>query len=119
MKTTGIQVLKKLNVLLAVLLCGVLAFAMPVTVKAAPAQDAAPQEVTDLAAENQLVLFAGEVSSGEPEAVLQLDRSFLTPILQVLLQRLYPQATTTAPAPHSYPASKGDCGLHTILTKGP
>ncbi|MBC5992205.1 hypothetical protein [Pontibacter cellulosilyticus] len=92
---------------------------MPVTLKAAPVLDVSQQENVDFAAENQLVLFAGEVSSGEPEAVLQLDKSLLTPIFQVLLQQLYPSAQFTAPAPHSYPASKGDCGLHTILTKGP
>lgn len=119
MKITGMQVFGKLKILLAVLLCSVLAFAMPVTVKAAPTPDAAYQDNIDFTAENQLVLFAGEVSSGEPEAVLQLDKSLLTPILQVLLQRLYPQNTCKASAPHSYPASKGDCGLHTILTKGP
>ncbi|MDX5435587.1 MAG: hypothetical protein LPK03_00220 [Pontibacter sp.] len=114
----GIQVIKKLNVLLAVLLCSVFAFALPVTVKAAPVWDTEQQENVGFSAENQLVLFAGEVSSGEPEAVLQLDKSLLTPILQIL-QKLYPKTIHTAPAPHSYPASKGDCGLHTILTKGP
>ncbi|WP_439882745.1 hypothetical protein ACSX1A_06150 [Pontibacter sp. MBLB2868] len=119
MKTMGIQVVKKLHVLLAVLLCGVFAFAMPVTVKAAPTQHAAQQSVVDLAAAQQIVLFAGDVTSGAPEAVLQLDRSLLTPILQVLLQQLYPLTSSTAPAAHSYPASKGDCGLHSILTKGP
>ena len=115
----GIQVVKKLHVLLAVLLCSVLAFAMPGTVKAVPATVVAQQESLDHTSEQQQVLFAGEVSSGESEGVLQLDRSLLTPILQVLLQQLYPLTSSTAPAAHSYPASKGDCGLHTILTKGP
>ncbi|WP_276497056.1 hypothetical protein [Pontibacter litorisediminis] len=96
-----------------------LVIAAPVSLKAAPALEAAQHEVVDLAAENQLVLFTGETSPGEPEAVMQLDKSLLTPILQVLLQRLYPLASNTVPAPHSYPASKGDSGLHTILTKGP
>jgi hypothetical protein len=119
MKTTGIKAIKKLHVLLAVLLCGVLAFAMPVPVHATPSDVTAQQDIVNLSNDSPLVLFAGEISSGEPEAVLQLDRSLLAPILQVLLQKLYPQAIHTAPAPHSYPASKGDCGLHTILTKGP
>ncbi|GAB3201166.1 hypothetical protein ABID22_003392 [Pontibacter aydingkolensis] len=119
MKSTGIQIYKKLNLLLAVLLCSMLAFTIPITVKAAPTSDTAYQDNVDYSAENQLVLFAGEVCSGEPEAVLQLDKSLLAPILQVLLQQLYPNLQNASPAPHSYPASKGDCGLHTILTKGP
>ena len=119
MKTLGTQATKMLHVLLAVLLCSMMAFAMPVTVKAAPATDAAQQESVGHTSEHQQVLFAGEVSSGESEAVLQLDRSLLTPIIQFLLQNLYPYTPASSPAPHSYPASKGDCGLHTILTKGP
>ncbi|MFD2513285.1 hypothetical protein ACFSRY_05360 [Pontibacter locisalis] len=117
MNVTGIQVFKKLNILLAVLLCSLFAFAIPVTTKAAT--DATHQESIHLAAESPLVLFAGEVSSGEPEAVLLLNKSLLTPILSAILVRLYPENANIAPAPHSFPASKGDCGLHTILTKGP
>lgn len=119
MIATGIQVIKKLHVLLAVMLCAVLAFAMPVPVHAAPSQEATQQDLLDLSVEKQLVLFAGEISSGEPEAVLQLDKALLTPILRVVLQQLYPQAQNAAPAPHFHPASNGGCGLHTILTKGP
>ncbi|MHA6248263.1 hypothetical protein ACXYMU_10030 [Pontibacter sp. CAU 1760] len=108
-----------MNILLAILLCSVLVSAIPVTARAAQSPNVTQHDAIDLTLENQLVLFAGEVSSGVPEAVLQLDKSLLAPVLHVLLQRLYPQGQRSVPAPHSYPASKGDCGLHTVLTKGP
>ncbi len=105
-----------MGLLLAVVLCSLFAVAAPVSAEVAPA----PQSGTVKSAEQPaFTLIAGSVVSGEVEGVLQLDRAPLTPLLQAFLHTLYPQPQDTAQAPHSFPASKGDCGLHTILTKGP
>ncbi|WP_266202357.1 hypothetical protein [Pontibacter kalidii] len=117
MKSVGIPFLKSISLLLAVLLCGILAFAVPATVTAAPT--AAQQESITFADQAPFILVAGEITSGEAEGVLQLDRSLLTPLLQFFLQHIYPQPQDTTLPTRSYQASKGDCGLHTILTKGP
>ncbi|OKL40111.1 hypothetical protein [Pontibacter flavimaris] len=117
MKSVGIPLFKSITLLLAVLLCGILAFAVPATATAGPA--AARQESTTFADKAPFILVAGEITSGEAEGMLQLDRSLLTQHLQFFLQRFYPNTRDTTQAPHSYPASKGDCGLHTILIKGP
>ena len=119
MKLTGIQLLKKVNVLLAVLLCCVLAFSMPVPVKAAAKSYTTQQPSIESDTENPLDLYAGKVCAGETEAVLLLGKSLLTPVMQAILQHLYPNSNAAAPAPFSFPATKGDSGLHTILTKGP
>lgn len=118
MGTEGIALLKKLNVLLAALLCCMFSVVVPAPVHAAPSAEAAQQESIDLTAGNTLVLIAGQ-TSGEAEAMLQLDRALLVPALQLMLQKLYYEVVCTAPAPHSFPASKGDCGLHIILAQGP
>ncbi|WP_018478875.1 hypothetical protein [Pontibacter roseus] len=119
MKPTGRQVLTKLNVLLAVLLCSVLAYALPVAAQAAAhPEESVIQKRLNTADEAPLVLLAGKCTSGE-EGILQLDKSLLLPLFYSLLQKLYAGGPGTATAPNSYPASRGDCGLHTIFTKGP
>ena len=110
--------LKKLKVLLAVMLCSMLAIAIPVSLQAAPTE-AADQQRQIEHAEDASLLLAEEVNSGEVEAVLILDKSLLTPLFYSLLQHLYPNSLGTSPAPLPCPASKDDCGLHNILTKGP
>lgn len=117
MKSVGIPLFKSITLLLPVLLCGILAFAVPATATAAPA--AARQESINVADQAPFILVAGEITSGGAEGVLQLDRSLLAQHLQFFLQNIYPQPQDTILPIRSYQASKGDCGLHTILTKGP
>jgi hypothetical protein len=118
MKTTGAQLLQKLNVLLAVLLCSVLAFAQPVT--AQPASKSGELHLYSLndTDEAPLTLLAGHFISGESLGASQVDKSLLFPLVCSLLHKLYSAGNGAAPAPHSYPASRGDCGLHSILIKG-
>lgn len=62
---------------------------------------------------------AGEVSSGDSEAVLQFEEFLLAQIVQNLLQQNYPLHSGSTAVPAFYTFSKGDCGLNSILTKGP
>lgn len=118
MESTGIQLFKKVNVLLAVLCCCVFTLAIPAPLQAAPPTDAAQVKSIGLAVENPLVVYVGNVSC-DPKDALLLERSLLTPVLLAWLQNLYPQNEVLAPTTRSFSASKDDCGLHTILTKGP
>lgn len=115
----GASFFKKLYVLLAVLLCSVLTIAMPVAAQAASPNTVmhVPQVEEDDALPFQLI--AGEVSPGDAEAVLQLDKAFLNQVFQDLLQHVYPEYSGGAAVPAFYSFSRRDCGLHTILTKGP
>lgn len=119
MKTTGAQLFRKLNVLLAILLCSVLAFVQPVTAQAASHPDAVLQQSLDVAEKAPLVLLGGHFISGEALGVPQLERALLAPLVSSLLHRLYPIDKGAAPSPHASSVSKDDCGLYTILTKGP
>lgn len=119
MKTTGAQLLQKLNVLLAVLLCSVLAFAQPVTAQPASKSGELHQYSLNDTKEAPPALLAGHFISGEALGASQIDKSLLFPLICSLLHKLYLVSNGAAPAPHSYPASRGDCGLHTILIKGP
>lgn len=117
MKLTGIQMFKKLSVLLAVLLCSVFVFAAPVAVKAAPSDDVAQWESIHLT-KYPLELVAGESSAGEVKGMLEVDRTMLTGLLQLFID-FYPQPVDAVPVLRSFPSSKDDCGLHTIFIKGP
>ena len=119
MKTTGIQLLKKLHVLLAAWLCCLLVIAIPARLQATPTAAADLQRELAQADDAPLLLVVGEVTFGEAEAVLLLNKSFLTPLFYSLLHHFYPYTQSTLPALSPCPASKDDRGLHTILTKGP
>ncbi|MFD3003210.1 hypothetical protein ACFS7Z_22805 [Pontibacter toksunensis] len=113
----GASFLKKLSVLLAVLLCSVLTVALPVITHATPAK-AATQSVGMDKEDVSLALSAGEVSSGDAEAILQLDKALLGQLFRTLLQQVYPKYFISPAVPAFYAFSKED-HLHTILTKGP
>jgi hypothetical protein len=117
MITMGASLLKKLSVLLAVLLCSVLTVALPVVTHAVP-DKAATQNIGVDKEDVALALTAGEVSSGDAEAVLQLDKALLGQLFRTLLQQAYPQHLISPAVPAFYAFSKED-HLHTILTKGP
>ena len=119
MKTTGIQLLKKLHVLLAAWLCCLLVIAIPVRLQATPTATAELQREIAQADDEDFLLVAGEVTSAEIQAVLLLDKFLLTPQYYALLHHLYPGTQSPLPASPPGAASKDDCGLHTILTKGP
>lgn len=109
--------LRKLRVLLAVLLCT--AFALPGAAEAAPALSSTAAVAIQATDQEPAKVWAGEISSGEPEAVLQLDKTLLPPLLRNLLQTLYaPNAHTGATAGVSSFAF-GSLRNHKILTKGP
>lgn len=105
--------------LLAVLLCSVSIIAMPVVAEAAsPATETqSPDRSADDDSPSQLT--AGDVSPGEAEAVLQLDKAVINQVLQNLLQHAYPKHSGSPAVPAFYSFSRRDCGLYTILTKGP
>lgn len=117
MITRGASFLKKLSVLLALLLCTVLTFALPVVTHAAPSKEA--KQTLSVASDVSLVLTAGEVSSGDTKGVLQLDKAQLGRLFRTLLRQLYPQYAAFPAVPAFYAFSKTNCGLHSILTKGP
>ena len=117
MITRGASFLKKLSVLLAVLLCSVLTVALPVITHATPAKAAIKSDGVDQE-DASSALSAGEVSSSDAEAVLQLDKVLLGPLFRTLLQQVYPKHFISPPVPAFYAFSKED-RLHTILTKGP
>ena len=119
MKKTGIRAFHELNILLAIMLCILFTCFLPATVKATPTSDKVSEVSVDNTLDSSQILFAGETSSNEPEGMLRINRNILLPALHIVLQTLYPQTNLLSNSPHSYPASKGDCGLHTILTKGP
>ncbi|SIT81873.1 hypothetical protein [Pontibacter indicus] len=120
MKTTVAQVLKKLNVLLTILLCGVLTIALPATVQANNLPKRLFQESTNTVEEAPLAFFLGDYTPGEVVGLPQLERSLLAPLFYLLLQKIYPNGKGAIPAVvHASSASKDDCGLYIIQTKGP
>ena len=119
MKTKGIQVIQKLNVLLAVLLCCILALHVPDTLQAAPMADTTQESLLKQISQAQADLIAGELALVEAKAILQLNK--LTPgmFLHALWQRLHLAAEARAPGFHRSPAFKSDTGLHVIFRQGP
>ncbi len=118
MKKAGLRVLKSIHFGLAVLLC-TLIMLLPTVSSATPSPVISQQESLheeDLA---PAILFAGECAAGEMEGLSQLSKFQWAPCFKAYLLLLYPRSATSGAAPNDYPASKGDCGLHTILTKGP
>lgn len=115
----GSSFLKKLSVLLAVLLCSVLALALPVVSYASPADNLTSLSAADVSDDVHFSFTAGEVTSGDPEAVLQLDKTSFGHIYQFLLQHIYPEQFNSPSIPAYYAFSVRDCSLSSILTKGP
>ncbi|GAA4431315.1 hypothetical protein GCM10023188_18720 [Pontibacter saemangeumensis] len=108
--------MRKLSALLAILLCAVLTFALPVVTNPAPSKVA--KQTLSVADDASFVLTAGEVSSGDTKGVLQLDNVLLSRLFRTLLQQVYPQSAISPAVPAFYAFSRTD-HLHTILTKGP
>jgi len=119
MKITGIQFFKKLGMWLAMLLCSLLTAMQPVPLQAAPARQTVAAGTVSPSDQDPLTLFAGETNVAEALGVLQLDKDLLIPILHAFLDKSYPQFKTSGAVHGAFPASKGDSGLHTILTTGP
>lgn len=99
-------------------MCSILLFALPASANIAPTLSNSQHQEVTTADQPSLTLFAGEVA-GASEGVLQLDKLALPAFIAAFLKVYYPQTTKLATAPNDFPASRGDCGLHTILTKGP
>jgi hypothetical protein len=118
MKKAPLRVIYSIYLVLAVLLCSILMLT-PSNANANSISSVNQQESLYDNAEASQILFAGDIASGEVEGLIQLGKSQLLPFIKVYFQLLYPQSNTIGAAPNDYPASKGDCGLHTILTKGP
>lgn len=116
----GASFLKKLSVLLAVLLCCVLTLALPV-VSYAVSADSEVQANSDYdsTSDESHSYTAGEVSSGEPEAVLQIDKVAFGQLFRSVLLLAYPTVSSTPGIPAYYAFSKSDSSLYSILTKGP
>ncbi|WP_460925190.1 hypothetical protein [Pontibacter brevis] len=120
MKTTGVHILKRLSLLLAILLGSVLAFAAPVAAKAAPTPEPAKEANVHATDDAPFIIAAGEVSAGESEGILQKsERTLWTPLSKAFLQLIYPQALHAEAIPACYPFHSGTILQHSILTKGP
>lgn len=119
MITMGTSFLKKLYVLLAVLLCSVLVIAMPVVSHAGTSTPVAHNLSVDESADSSFTITAGEVSPGDAEAVLQLDKAPLAQLIQSVLEQRYPVQPDSPAIPAFYSFLKKDSGLYAILTKGP
>lgn len=120
MITRGTSFFKKLSVVLAMVLCWVLALSMPaVSYAVVPSVSAVP--AAQVAAEDELpfAVTAGEVSAGDTKGVLQLERHQPAQLTHSLLQQIYTAHASSPAVPAFYAFSKMDCGLHSILTKGP
>lgn len=119
---TKVPFFKKLSLLLAILLCSVLAFmvVVPATAKAVPAPDTAKELCIHSSDEVPFVIVAGEVSAGEVEGILQkAEKPLWSPLEAFLLQLIYPQSLSNEAIPGHHPLHSGSKLLHSILTKGP
>ena len=120
MITIGTSFFEKLSVLLVMMLCCTLTLSMPVVSYAAePSGSAVPTD--RIAAEDALpfTVTAGEVSAGDTKAVLQLEKYLLAQPVHSLFRQIYPAYASSPAVPAFYAFSKRDCGLNSILTKGP
>ncbi|MHC2991218.1 hypothetical protein OB13_06330 [Pontibacter sp. HJ8] len=119
MKTTGIQVFKKLHILVGVLLYSILSLAVHPDLKAAPTVPVDHQHLTHPTKEQHLQFLADDATPGKAKAIRQLNKSLLTPLFYTLLLPLYPQLQDTSPALQTLSATNTDCGLYSIQIKGP
>ncbi|WP_161888686.1 hypothetical protein [Pontibacter russatus] len=119
MVTTGTSFFEKLSVVLALVLCAFLTLSMPAVSYASPAGSGAP--AAQVAAEDELpfAVTAGEVAAGDAKGVLQLERAPLVQLTSSLLRQVHTAHASSPAVPAFYAFSKMDCGLHSILTKGP
>lgn len=119
-KTTEVLNFKKVSLLLAMLLCSVLAFAVPVASKAAIGLDTPKERQVHASDEAPFSVIAGEVSAGEAEGVLpQVEKLSLSMLPKLLLQQLYPEPINSEAVPAHAPFHLGSSIRHSILTKGP
>ncbi|MFD2514785.1 hypothetical protein ACFSRY_12995 [Pontibacter locisalis] len=92
---------------------------IPVLLNAAPAKDtptiSAEVELND----SSLGFTAGKITSGNPEAVLQLDKTVVRLLSHSLLKQIHPEHFSTSAVPVSYRIFIKVCSLNSILTKGP
>lgn len=109
--------LRKLRVLLSVLLFA--AFAFTGTVEAAPSLSLSEEVTSDDTAQEPAKVWAGEISAGEPEGVLQLDKALVPSLLRQLLQVLHTHPISTGATPGVSSFALGRPCRHDILTKGP
>lgn len=121
MKRVEIQVPKKQRAVYATLFLSFFILFLTTTLQAEPFNKhlTVNNSIVKQDQANDLILFAGEVSSGEPEAVLQFYKTSFLPLLRAYLHTLFSESNNIVAAPIDFQSSKGDCGLHTILTKGP
>jgi len=124
MITKGAPFSKKLSVLLGVVFCCMLLVAKPfglyaAGIHASPSPAAAESSYMGESADLPFAVETGEVSSGDPEAVLQLDQILLAQSVHSLLRPRYPVGSGSPAVPAFYAFPKSNCGLHSILTKGP
>lgn len=111
---------KRVSLLLAMLLCSVLAFAVPVATKANTGLDLTKEQHVHISDEAPFSLIAGEVSAGEAEGVLpQVEKLTLTQFTKLLLQQLYPEPLNSRAVTAHFSFHLGSSIRHSILTKGP
>ncbi|MER2996731.1 hypothetical protein ABS362_04190 [Pontibacter populi] len=110
--------MKKLQVLLLLLWCSVLALASQASPLTCISQYSANQQV---ASENNTlaaILFQ-EINYTDPEALPLLDETLFTTIAQSLLKLSPLTFLSEQQVLVSHSSSKSDNGLHTIFTAGP
>ncbi|WP_439882545.1 hypothetical protein ACSX1A_05120 [Pontibacter sp. MBLB2868] len=115
----GILLNNKLYTLLAVLLCCALGFCFPIATQAATPPS---QNIIQSSDNDEMAPFAvapDEDAAVDVDAILQLKKNSLVPFFQTVLGYLYPPQQVKNVMPGEAPFSKGDCGRHSCLTKGP
>lgn len=119
MRIPAIYLIHKFGALLAALLCFAITLCTSGNAQAAPV--APCQSILSLnnSEDPDFILSAGELESGETEAVLQLKKSLLIPLFQAVLAQLYPPQYNFDFKLSEHPFSGSDCGKHSSLTKGP
>jgi len=119
-KTTGVRIYKKLRLLLAVMLCCVLACAKPVVAQAAQHEARLGQTpAVDAPYDAPFSFAAGELSPGAPEGMLQVDKVLLTPLLKQLIRQLYASKPVAKNTSQFVFCFSGTATRYSILTKGP
>lgn len=116
---TGMPFLKKLTLLLTVLLYSVLALGLPVIPQAAVPGDITYFNAADNTNEESFAFMAGEVTSGDPEGVLQLDKTVFGLLFKAILQQVHPASDSSTALPPPHQTILRHCSLSSILTKGP
>jgi len=119
MNTAGIALQKRMVVLMAILLCGILGTTAPFTASAAALPASGQQELAPSAVSLPFTIMLAEKTAVTMEESRQADSNFLAQAAHLLLQQLYPQQVACRALPLAYSAVALATSSHPIRTQGP